>query len=57
MSARVADLEHVCRDCDGWAEVWDDGEPGDLWISCPCDAGYAPVALVKRLARECVWSP
>lgn len=56
MSRRVPDLEHACADCGTWTEVWDDGDPGELWISCACDGGSAPIALVKRLARECVWT-
>lgn len=52
MSRRVEDLEHRCRDCDTWTEVWDDGEPGQVWISCECGGGYAARATVVRLAAE-----
>lgn len=54
MSRRVAELEHRCRDCDTWCEVWDDDEPGQLWTSCECGGGYAARATVVRLERE--WS-
>lgn len=53
MSRRVAELEHLCTHCDSWCEVWDDGYPGELWTSCVCGGGYAPVSVVKRYADAC----